>query len=264
MILEEYKDYKGYPLTDLDNKNSLYWLGFLASDGCIASNTNSIALELKSTDRNHLVKYKNFLKIDANLRENVREKNQKHIINSEIKTYLSVRIVFRSTKLKEFLISLGITPKKSLTLDVTNSILKNSKDFFRGLTDGDGHLGIYNINGSFYPTYSLVGSYKIIESFMHFCRDVIGIRTKAKICNKKSKNNGTYYVKFTHLIAYKIIKYLYDGAECYLDRKYEIAMKILEKFGEKYEKNLFKEKYSRFLSNPNYFKNQLFGFKERL
>lgn len=256
MILEEYKDYKGYPLTDLDNKNSLYWLGFLASDGCIGSNTNSITLELKNTDRNHLLKYKNFLKIDANVRERI----QKHIVNSEIKTYFSAIVSFRSTKLKEFLISLGITPKKSLTLDVTNSILKNSKDFFRGLTDGDGHLGIYNINGSFYPTYSLVGSYKIIESFMHFCRDVIGIRTKAKICNKKSKNNGTYYIKFNYLIAYKIIKYLYSGAEYYLDRKYEIAMKVLNKFGKKYEPMMLKEKYSRFLTNPNCFNNQLSYF----
>ena len=42
----------------IDSREKYYWLGFLAADGAVIG--NSISIELKSTDKSHLEKFKKF------------------------------------------------------------------------------------------------------------------------------------------------------------------------------------------------------------
>jgi hypothetical protein len=115
---------KGNPFQDLTKDTVQYWLGYLMSDGNISEERNRINLSTNK-DPEHLKRYVEFLKSDVKISKyrNKRFEVDEYSVN------------FASIEVKNFLIDLGITPRKSLTLNLkiplTYSIL-------RGYLDGNG------------------------------------------------------------------------------------------------------------------------------
>ena len=187
----------------IDNQIKAYWLGFLYADGAISNTNNTIEISLQSSDIGHLEKLKLHLGFDIG----------KHIFQDEVRC----RLAFQNKHLKESLIKLGCTPKKSLTLVFPNKEIVPDKflfDFIRGYVDGDGsvmigknHLGEY-----VKPRLSILGTKEFLTVLIE--------RTKwreAKIRNPSQ----AYSVEWGGNYVMEYLNQLYSKAEVYLDRKYE-------------------------------------------
>lgn len=181
---------------------------------CCSKNPSGIIVLLKKEDLSHLYKLKDFLCYSGNIKE--------YKSNS---TYNSGEIYYRIDIYSKYLVNsiskYGVVPNKSITAEV--KILENNRDFWRGVVDGDGCIGIYNN----YPTINLSGSYLLVNQFRNYmisiCPDFMSKIIKFK--NKKAYRIVTYGNK-----AVKIIDNLYKNSKVYLDRKMELAKKATNNF----------------------------------
>jgi hypothetical protein len=182
---------------DVLNSNSLYWLGFLMADGSVCG--SAIALVLHSKDRGHLLKFKKFV-----------GGNQKVI---DLAVQPGSRYAFCSIELVKKLASLGIAENKSHSATASDCCAQ-SKDFWRGVVDGDGYLS--NINSKAIR-FELCGSLKMMSQFQTYIKTVLNVEINV------STMRTIYRVQLSGVKACKVIDHLYKDAEIFLDRKKELA-----------------------------------------
>ena len=197
---------------NLQCESTLYWLGFLCADGCLQKKTNQIVLKLAIIDTAHVIAFQKFM-----------GSSHKLTITKQGKAALSQ---FRSNILHKKLSELGISPYKSKEF-YCPSELTTSRHFWRGVVDGDGHLNYADKRKSYLIT--LAGNRLVCEAFRLFVTNQ-GINSKANVC--LGNGGGWYSITFKGgLLAPKVIDLLYTGATVYLERKYQLAMELLEHFG---------------------------------
>jgi hypothetical protein len=125
----------------------------------------------------------------------------------------SARFSVKSAQLAERILSLG---RYYGPIDAT---LVESRDFWRGVVDGDGSLGILATG---YAYFGLVGSSRLLEAFLLF----LGSNDlDAKMTIRPDKT--IFQIATAGYTAEKIVSFLYDDAEVALDRKAATATKIL-------------------------------------
>ena len=185
-----------------------YWLGFLFADGCVAyrpGHLPQISVGLAARDRDHLSSLRSFLGSSSS-------------ISAPSLTHRSCQFSVRSQQLAERLVSLGRYQGP------VDERLTESRDFWRGVVDGDGSLGIYRRGNSRTSTFSqfrLVGSQRLLDPFVGFLHNH-GIRGLTVRPHKTIYTVGT-----TCKPAERIVALLYAGAIIALPRKAEVARRIL-------------------------------------
>ncbi|MFF0722531.1 hypothetical protein [Micromonospora sp. NPDC003816] len=185
-----------------------YWLGFLFADGCVTYRSNylpQISVGLAARDRDHLVSLRLFLGSSSSI-------SAPNLIRQ------SCQFSVRSRQLAERLITLGRYQGP------VNARLTESRDFWRGVVDGDGSFGVYrrsNPSKSTFAQFRLVGSQRLLRAFVDFL-GVHGIHGLSVRPHKTIHTVGT-----TCKPAGRIVALLYDGASVALPRKAEIARRIL-------------------------------------
>ena len=188
---------------------SLYWIGFLYADGHIRKDgaEHSIEVEIEFKDRNHLVKFANFLGC-----------------NKEPKQYSDNSCTLRiySKKINQRLKQLGLDHNKSYTAK-PHELLKDSRDFWRGVVDGDGCLSYAND----YPFLHLCGTKDTGKEFVEFLRRK-GLNTKAE--PRQTKGKALYQFSLMAFKAITATDLLYKNAVVYLDRKYQKYLEFMETF----------------------------------
>jgi hypothetical protein len=209
------------------NEQSLYWLGFLATDGNVFKHNYSytISLKLASKDKDHMLKFKTNIESWAPIHETIKKANGN---NFKKKEYPAVQITITSEKIFNRLSEFNIVPAKTHIYKFPEQ-LKSRPDvrhFIRGCLDGDGWWREHRNNGKEYTTEIRAGMCGT-PVFVKEMFDII----KEK-CNIKS---GSYYIRKSGKTAdfefcakqdvNKVIDWLYQDATIYLPRKHEIAMK---------------------------------------
>jgi len=192
------------------NPESLYWIGFLYADGHVRKDKEySIELEIELQDKSHLEKYKTFLEC-----------------NKEVKQYEenSVCLKIFSKVIHSRLKELGFDNRKSWTA-IPHPLLKESRDFWRGVIDGDG--GVYDYKTKM---VSLCGTLETIFEFIIFCSEQLGIKEKyPSHSNKKGYATSTLYqVHYYGEDSKKVLHLLYKDSVTYLERKYQKYLNIVE------------------------------------
>lgn len=193
---------KENPFKDLTKDIVQYWLGYLASDGNISKNSNSIRLTT-NLDNEHLKQnYVKFLGGSAT----VIDVDELRYIKKSVNT----TIYFSSKEVKEYLINLGITPVKSKTLNI---LFPLTFGFLRGILDGDGCVHLKE--GKYVQVSFYTASY-------NFANQISKFLTSENIYNKIrfNKSNNIFGVEVTKREFVNILyKKLYENAEAYLNRK---------------------------------------------
>ncbi|MFG1838289.1 hypothetical protein ACGFH8_07615 [Micromonospora sp. NPDC049175] len=195
---------------DLLTPEACYWLGFLFADGCVtyrAGHLPQISVGLAQRDRDHLVLLRAFLGSSSS-------------ISKPNPTQGSCQFSVRSTRLAERMIVLG---RYEGTL---GERLDESRDFWRGVVDGDGSIGSYRRPGprlSEFAQFRLVGSQRLLDAFAVFLRShgIHGLSVRP--------HKSIYTIGTTCGPAERIIGLLYAGAPVALARKAETAEKILSR-----------------------------------
>ena len=90
------------PFVNLDDAEVSYWLGFIAADGSLSSSTNNLRVALAEKDKEHLENYLKFLGGGPTMRATYCKTFDKR----------GYSVDFGSKEVKQFLISIGITPNK--------------------------------------------------------------------------------------------------------------------------------------------------------
>jgi len=105
--------------------NLAYAIGLLATDGCLAN--DNLLVDLTSKDREQLENFSKCVGVKFAIGDKISSTDKK-----------CLRIQFKNRIFYDFLLSIGLTPKKSLTMGQLAVPKEYFFDFLRGCFDGDG------------------------------------------------------------------------------------------------------------------------------
>lgn len=193
----------------IDSEEKAYWLGFLYADGNVSKDSNIVSLNLKYSDKEHLEKFKSFLKTSAEIKLRT--------VKTLSKAYRCCSLQVCNKHFRDNLCKLGCVPTKSLILKFPNVEIFKCKDliyhFIRGYVDGDGCL-TFSKNGRL--ELSILGTQQFLEGiqkvFPYRFKSIHHIkRTKSDICKISNCGENADYVA----------SLLYRDATIYLKRKHD-------------------------------------------
>lgn len=185
-----------------------YWVGFLMADGWVSERDgipNRVSVKLANRDSAHLERLKAFVGSNCPLHRRDKER--------------SVEVQLCSRTIANRLVTLGVTPRKSFSAAAPGELVE-SRDFWRGVVDGDGHLSYYNGARNLY----CLGSLPLMTQFLAWTRTILP-EHKASIQPKVN----IFKVRFYGDNAAQLIRTLYEGAEVSLERKERIAQQVIQK-----------------------------------
>lgn len=191
---------------------SLYWAGFFAADGWVYkknNNNHQIGLSLKQSDYSHLQKFKDFLNSDAPIKPKKGNAIVFQINNSRIARDLEL---------------FGITSRKSLTYSPPEFCL-NSPDFWRGMVDGDGSIGVQG--GKI--RVMLCGSKDAVFGFWNWVKTFTDVKAVPF-----ERGEGLWYFWTSCKHAQKAIQKMYENGGTSLDRKKKRVIDFLSEKSCKY------------------------------
>ena len=165
-----------------------YWLGFIASDGSVHKNRNTLTIGLQQQDKAHLESFLKFLNYSGDVKIRDAKLNNKRFPIA----YVNIN----SKYIKKQLATYGIVPTKSnLDIDYLSYISDKCKLYFIfGYLDGDGHISSINTKSSSL-TINILGNKKFINSIDEVMRNKFYFNGKIY----QSNHNGT--IKYTYVIS---------------------------------------------------------------
>lgn len=196
---------------DIDTSNKAYVLGLLFSDGTISPIEKHVfRLSLQENDKKILEKILIDMKSTHPLRFiSYHDKNP----NWSNQYFFDIN----DKELCQGLYSHGMYPNKSLTVEYPINIPSEfDKDFIRGLMDGDGYISKTGHHISITGTIMILS--KIQEIITTNLNINSSIRSYSRNPNSVTKDLNIY----GRNQAYKFLNWIYEGAEMYIDRKYNL------------------------------------------
>ncbi len=174
-----------------------YAVGLIATDGCLSK--DGLLIDLTSKDREQLLNFSKCVGVNFKIGNKWNQKGDE-----------CLRIQFKNRIFYNFLLSVGLTPRKSLTMGKLKIPDKYFFDFLRGCFDGDGCFYSYwdprwRSSHMFYLEF-ISASKKHIDwlcSELNRRIKVIGHTTTS------SKKNGCYQLKYAKKESVEIIKKMY-------------------------------------------------------
>jgi hypothetical protein len=204
--------------------NSAYWIGMLITDGSVVwyDNLASVVLQLGVADRDHVVKFQDFMKTDHAITD-IKPGTVRPIYDGgkPLLNRGASRISIGSNRLADVLSMYGVVPNKSLVASVNH--LEINPDFWRGAVDGDG-----SIRQDRSPSVRMHGSKRIIWQFSEFCRAVY---PPAKV--NVAQRGNIFVSSVNGKTAAILCDCMYNNDGTALDRKKKIALNILSTFNIK-------------------------------
>lgn len=205
---------------DILTPETLYWIGFLYADGHIEKSCNNVTVTVSEKDRGHLEKLNAFMGGHLNIRDVTPKKMipAPGQVNFGNRYY---RIGFRSKQIHDRLKDLGFTHNKTNSI-IPHDLLKCSRDFWRGVVDGDGW--ICKINDNRYesqknkPSLGLSGTQSTLIEFINFLL-LSGITTT--VTPSKRKKANVWELNLNGKYGFEAAVLLYKDAPVYLERKYQ-------------------------------------------
>ncbi|HEU4887973.1 MAG TPA: LAGLIDADG family homing endonuclease [Thermoanaerobaculia bacterium] len=211
------------------NSTASYFVGLLASDGCVGgSEPNRVSIKLAVDDIAMIRSLKAFLGSSATLSVQPRRGNSRPQAGIQVR---SARLVQRLTRL-------GVGPHKSLTLVIRDKALLQSRHFWRGVIDGDGTVMIARHSKHertyWYPRIQLVsGSEAFILQFSDF---LARYDIRSTLGGTPTQAHGKDYMIYTCAVSnqsdtVRLAKLLYDGCGTLaIKRKKDVARQIARQY----------------------------------
>lgn len=200
--------------------NLAYAIGLIATDGCLSS--DGLLFDLSSKDREQLLNFSECLGVYFKINNKWNSTGDK-----------CLRIQFKNRIFYDFLLSIGLTPRKSLTIGKLSIPAEYFFDFLRGCFDGDGCFYSYwdprwRSSFVFYLEFTSASLQHLL-----WIQEEINKRIFVKGHISGRKKNKFFQLKYAKREALEIIrKMYYDKKVICLSRKrlkIEKAIKINNK-----------------------------------
>lgn len=201
------RNYLNYTLNEnifetIDNPDKAYWLGVIYSDGYISKScryTNILGLAVSEKDLEWVEKFKYFLGYNGEIKH--------YVTSSGFKKGISyVRLSIGNNKIVEDLEKLGVVEHKTKKISCLPNI-SFLDDFIRGYIDGDGSL-LQRL-----PCFQISGNKDFLEDIAKY------FKLPYHLIPDKTIYSLRYNVRESRYLE----KRLYENANYYLQRKYDIA-----------------------------------------
>lgn len=201
-----------FDLVSIRPEHLWYFVGLISSDGCLSRDGRLVTLSAK--DPLFLGRIKEVLGLPYRI--------GRHMGGTGSTSY---HIQISSRALHRFLLSIGLTPAKSLTLGSLAIPAQNFSDFLRGVIDGDGCIRTW-----IHPSNGLrQWALKIASASPHFAawlkssiENTFSVRGRLHVFKGKRKN-PIYDIKFGKLAAQVILRGCYYPECLAMPRKFESA-----------------------------------------
>lgn len=210
---------------NIDTEEKAYWLGFISADGNVCKtskvyNSWRISINLNQIDHNHLEKFKKSIESnDIEINDYIHKGSFSNINGSKMS-----KISVNSYKMCNDLIKLGVTPNKSYSIEMPNIREDLIRHYLRGYFDGDGCYYYKKYPNRVRYSFEVVGMSEIILSQFKNILSLVDIKLNIY---KRDRNNSIRLMTSSKNEIIKLIHYLYDDCNIYLDRKYEKINDIL-------------------------------------
>lgn len=199
-------------------ENQKYWGGFILADGCLsnvkASGACRLSMGLQERDKAHVEKFRDFLQTHNKL--TYAPPNEKGKGGGG-----QWRLAVGSAYWIEELAPFGVYPRKTNTAEIPEAFVYD-RDYWRGVIDGDGWLGLYPKRDKFQAFLGVCGSHGVCKGFETLAKHLVPQR----VVTWKKRTETYAEVSIRGDAAAEIVFWLYSGSNIYLDRKYEIAIRI--------------------------------------
>lgn len=201
---------------DLRNPEVIYTIGFLYADGC-NHNCVSITLALEEQDGYILEKINSNLENEKSVK--FLDKSNKHDFGYTYKNQYQLDIY--NVRIAKILNILGVTPRKSLTLEFPKWLHPSMYNYFvLGVFDGDGSVYRY-IREKSTPQVNLTitSTESFCKALVDICAKYIGIR--GHIYDASCHNGITKVFTLSGpLVVKKFMDWMYKNSTIFLLRKY--------------------------------------------
>lgn len=204
---------------ECNNEKSFYWAGFMAADGNV-SKKGDINIGVSIKDINHLEKFKNDIKSNAPIKIITKKSRIINGITTPESKFATFR--FRSKKMVKDLQRFNVIPNKTNTYFIPDQILNHDLNwhFIRGYFDGDGWFTKRKYKNYFRISIGFCGTKMLIENIKKIFSNYHGACWQQKNIFKLEFNKQGIYNK-------QIAGFMYDQAEIFLDRKFNIYQEIV-------------------------------------
>ena len=197
----------------IDTEEKAYFLGFLYADGYNNTDRNSVNLSLTESDKDILVRLNNLLQPEKPL-QYVNTSSCKKTKGFE-KSKNQYRLVVANKHISQKLTELGCGKAKTHNLIFPNENqvpINLQRHFIRGYFDGDGCVSN--------RVFSLVGTYGFLNTIQDiFINELELSKNKFDKRHKNRENNITSLRYCGSGNLKKIMKWMYENASIYLERK---------------------------------------------
>ena len=202
---------------NIDTEEKAYWLGFIASDGCVYKNSNAwrLQINLKGSDIEHLSKLQKAIGSNYKIAEKI-------VGTSEV-----CQLKINSKIICEDLISLGIVERKSLIVRMPKIEDNLKRHFIRGYFDGDGNIKNFEDKNSRHRyNFNIVGGEEMLNSINNAMPCTLDLY-------KLKRVNPIFSLETTSREKLKeIYDFLYKDATVYLERKKDVFSNLMSRFAE--------------------------------
>lgn len=212
--LKKYDNNSNYFSTE--SPNMAYIMGFIAADGTIRKDSNSIKITVSRRDRELLVKIKEEVGIEVEVKDYTTNQG-----------YNCSTLVWTDQKHKEDLAKYSIVPEKTFILQPPTNLKREYWiDYIRGYFDGDGSINnIKSTNGRGNGSirWQVCSATKeLIEWIVDFFNEEYGIPKVNVQMQVRNHEKPLYIVQYSSRASRMIYKVLYSESSLYLARKKEI------------------------------------------
>lgn len=211
------------------NEKSLYWIGFIATDGWVYKHNYTYELHIKLADKDldHLKLFKQHLGSSSPIHEKIEKKTagEDGFLKDE---YVAHQISISSEKIFNRLAEFNIVPNKTLiyTFPEQLKIHPGVRHFIRGCLDGDGWYRQHRNNGKDYTTeirVGMCGNPTFVREMFDIIRSSCSVETGSYYVRKSNSNTADFEF-CAKADVNKIIDWLYQDTTIYLPRKRDVAM----------------------------------------
>ncbi len=189
------------------NEEMSYILGYVFADGNVSWNPeksyHSMTITASEKDHEHLEKIRGILSSTKPLTRS--EKTRSH------------RLIVNSRQMCKKLMSIGVLPRKSLTVEFPEVPKSLMRHFVRGVIDGDGTVRYVDRKKS--PYFEILissGSERFIDSLRDVISDHVGVDSTVRKVGK-----STYTLQYSCSRGKKLAEWVYHDSDLFLVRKFK-------------------------------------------
>ncbi len=201
-----------------------YAVGLITTDGCLSNDGRHI--DFTSKDEELVLKFKGCLRVSNKIGIKYRGKDD---YSRETKYF---RVQLGDMNFYEFLLSIGLSQRKSKNLGSLKIPDKFFSDFLRGCIDGDGSIGFFNHPESKHPQLR-IRLFSASRGFLEWMK--LEIQRNFGINGGWINNNNSSIPSlcFAKSDSVKLFPILYRGKDCvYLSRKRAVVKRFYGRVAE--------------------------------